>query len=164
MDTTVSLQPPFEFYWWIILIAVLLLVIAIVLMILALNKVFHFLSFGKKKESPVIIRPAPRKLLAIKSDYAARLKELSKEYSEKAVDKRTAYQKLSILIRGFVQEVTGINVENFTKSEIKAFGIRKLDKLIEEYYVPEFAEDERSRSKDFIRSCNTALGVIQRWS
>ena len=63
-----------------------------------------------------------------------------------------------------MHEATGLNVENYTKSEIKAFGIRQLDRLMEEYYIPEFAEDERARDKDFVSSCNKALGVVRAWS
>ena len=63
-----------------------------------------------------------------------------------------------------MHEVTGINVENFTLREVKAFGIKKLDTLMEEYYVPEFAEDEKAQDKDFLQSCNRAMGVIKAWS
>ena len=63
-----------------------------------------------------------------------------------------------------MQEATGINVENYTKAEIKVFGIKHLDNLMEEYYVPEFAEDEKAQNRDFANSCNTALGVIRTWS
>ncbi|SFC60547.1 hypothetical protein [Butyrivibrio sp. YAB3001] len=163
MVTTVTLQQPFEYYWWVILIAVMFFILATVLLILALNKVFHFLSHNKKKK-PVITRPPRRALYAIKADYSAQLQDLAEAYTNKKLDKRIGYQRLSLLIRGFVQEVTGLNVENFTKAEIKAFGIKKLDKLMDEYYVPEFAETVRSINKDFIGSCNNALGVIQSWN
>ena len=40
----------------------------------------------------------------------------------------------------------------------------RLDELMEEYYVPEFAEDEKAKDKDFAESCNKAVGVIKAWS
>ena len=49
--------------------------------------------------------------------------------------------------------MTGINVENFTIKEVKAFGIKKLDVLMEEYYVPEFAEDEKAAYVALILFC-----------
>ena len=49
-------------------------------------------------------------------------------------------------------------------TEIKAFGIKSLDKLMNEYYVPEFAEDEKSREKNFLQSCDKSLGVIRKWN
>ena len=55
-------------------------------------------------------------------------------------------------------------MESLVKSEIKALGIRNLDKLMEEYYVPEFAEDEKAENKDLISSCVSAMGVIKSWS
>ena len=85
-------------------------------------------------------------------------------YTQNKGDTREGYQQLSALIREFVHEVTGINVENFTIKEVKAFGIKKLDVLMEEYYVPEFAEDEKAKDRDFAESCNKAVGVIKAWS
>ena len=164
MVTTVTLQPPFEYYWWVILIAAILAAAAIAIVLYVLNKYFHIFSklFSKPKSQ---IKTPPSKLLyQIKEDYIGQLQQLSLAYGSKSMDKRTAYQRLSLLIRGFVKEATGINVENYTKAEIKAFGIRHLDNLMEEYYVPEFAEEERASGRDFVNSCNIALGVIRTWS
>jgi hypothetical protein len=86
------------------------------------------------------------------------------DYNAKKITKRDGYQRLSIIIRGFVQETTGINVENYTLYEIKGLGIEKLNKLIEEYYVPEFAEDNRATKMSLEASCNSAMGVIKTWN
>ena len=58
----------------------------------------------------------------------------------------------------------GINVETATIRDVKKLGIKHLDKLMEEYYVPEFAEEEKAEKKDLSASCNTAIGVIRSWS
>ncbi len=163
MVTTVSLQAPFEFYLWVVLIAIAMLAGAIVTALYVAKKLFKIEGFFKKKNPALHIPPA-KKLFEIKNDYTAQMERLAATYANSQIDKRAAYQKLSLLIRGFVHDATGLNVENFTKSEIKAFGIRQLDRLMEEYYVPEFAEDERARDKDFMSSCNKALGVVRAWS
>ena len=163
MVTSVTLQEPFEYYWWVILIAAILAVAALAIVLYVLNKYFHIFSAFKKKKS-IIKTPPPKYLYQIKEDYAAKLQNLAIAYGNRTMDKRTAYQRLSLLIRGFVKEATGINVENYTKAEIKGFGIRHLDNLMEEYYVPEFAEEERAQNRDFVNSCNIALGVIRTWS
>ena len=163
MVTSVTLQPPFEYYWWVILIAALLAAAGIGLALYVLNKYFHIFAKFKKKNT-VIKTPPPKYLYQVKEEYVAQLQNLAIAYGNRTMDKRTAYQRLSLLIRGFVKEATGINVENYTKAEIKAFGIRHLDNLMEEYYVPEFAEEERAAGRDFVNSCNTALGVIRAWS
>lgn len=127
------------------------------------KKLFKIEGIFKKKNSAIQI-PPPKKLFEIKNDYTVKMESLAATYANKQIDKRAAYQRLSLLIRGFVHDATGLNVENFTKSEIRAFGIRQLDRLMEEYYIPEFAEDERARDKDFMSSCNKALGVVRAWS
>ena len=164
MVTTVTLQPPFEYYWWVILIAALFAVATIAIVIYVLNRYFHLFSKLKNRRKSPIKTPPPRMLYQIKEDYMGKLQNLALAYGNQTMDKRTAYQRLSLLIRGFVQEATGINVENYSKAEIKAFGIKHLDNLMEEYYVPEFAEEERAQNRDFASACNTALGVIRTWS
>ena len=166
MVTTVKLQHPFEYSWWVILIAVVLGALALAAIIFFIVKAIPYLR--KKKDIP---RPAARKIamspdviLRVKNQYIDRVQALLMSYSQNLIDKREGYQRLSALIREFVHEVTGINVENFTVREVKAFGIKKLDVLMEEYYVPEFAEDEKAKDKDFIKSANRAMGVIKAWS
>ena len=166
MVTTVKLQDPFEYSWWVILIAVVLGSIAITAIVFFLIKLFSALR--KKKE---VKRPAARKIAMtpemiyrVKTQYIGKVQALLGNYAQNRIEKREAYQQLSAIIREFVHEVTGINVENFTLREVKAFGIKKLDTLMEEYYVPEFAEDEKAQDKDFLQSCNRAMGVIKAWS
>lgn len=166
MVTTVKLQSPFEYSWWVILIAAVLGFIALTAIVFFILKAFSLLK--KKKEAP---KPAAKKIIMspdmisrVKTQYIGKVQSLLSSYERNQVEKREAYQQLSALIREFVHEVTGINVENFTIKEVKAFGIKKLDVLMEEYYVPEFAEDEKAQDKDFLQSCNRAMGVIKAWS
>ena len=163
MVTTVTLRPPFEYYWWIILIAAVIGVVALFLLITALFRIIKIYIREKNAGKPVIKKPTRRELAIIKKDYTGRLSALAAAYNSKSIDMRNAYQRLSIEIRGFVAETTGINVDNYTKSEIKAIGIVPLDKLMDEYYIPEFGEDERSRGRDFMASCNRTLGVVKSW-
>ena len=163
MVTTVSLQQPFEFYWWVVLLAIAMVAGVVAIVLYVIKKLFK-IEFFHKKKNPALRIPPAKKLFEIKNDYTAQMERLAATYANKQMDKRAAYQKLSLLIRGFVHDATGLNVENFTKSEIKAFGIKQLDRLMEEYYIPEFAEDERSMDKDFLSSCNKALGVVRAWS
>ena len=53
----------------------------------------------------------------------------------------------------------------FHEGRAKAFVAQEhLDKLMEEYYVPEFAEDGRPISKELSESCEIAMGVIRTWT
>lgn len=165
MVTTVKLQSPFEYSWWVILIATIILGAALFALIYAIVGIL------KSRQKSLSEAPAARKLIMtpellmrVKQQYADKVMSISERYNRGLLGKRDGYQELSLVIRGFVHEVTGINVENFTVKEVKAMGIRKLDVLMEEYYVPEFAEDEKAKEKDLTTSCNVAMGVIKAWS
>ncbi len=164
MVTTVSLRGPFEYYWWVLAVAGVFLIVAVVLFILAHMK--YMAGRPKKLQNPskLIRRPLPVNLMMIKDNYSKRLQELGDAYSNKRVGRREAYQRLSALIRGFVSEATGIDVLHYTREEIKAFGIKSLDGLMKEYYVPEFAEDEKIKDRNFSISCRNALEVIRKWN
>lgn len=165
METTVTLQGVFEYSWWVALItgiialvAAALIIYSVVVLVAANRKA------NKSLEKPKVRNLPPQFLYVVKGRYVNELQKLLTKYTNNKITKREAYQKLSVVIRKFVHEATGINVENYTAKEVKALGIRNLDQLMEEYYVPEFAEDVRAKEKDFISSCNTAAGVIKSWS
>ncbi len=164
MVTTVTLREPFEYYIWVIVLAALFMILALVLLFFAAKRIYAQHAETVKNAVPRIVKPAPRQLQIIKIDYEKRLSDLATGYSGKTIGRREAYQRLSSTIRGFVAEVTGIDVERYTKTEIAAFGIKSLDKLMDEYYVPEFAEDEKGVSKNFLFSCENALGVVRKWN
>ncbi|MBQ7613630.1 MAG: phage holin family protein [Butyrivibrio sp.] len=163
MVTTVTLQPPFEYYWWFIIIGIVLFIGAAFLFILAMMKLRKINPPERNSNLPPIRKPARASLTSIKDRYEKQLKDLINSYANKQVSKREGYQRLSILIRGFVTDATGINVANYTKAEIHSYGLKNLDSLMDEYYVPEFAEEERAKNKDFLLSCNRTLKVIKSW-
>jgi hypothetical protein len=165
MVTTVKLQPPFEYSWWVILITAILGIMALVMLFFVVRDLW---ALRQKELAPKPtyrkIHMTPEVLRRLKEQYAFRVQAVLNSYSQNRIDKREGYQQLSAIIRSFIHEATGINVENYTKKEIKALGMRKLDVLMEEYYVPEFAEEEKAEGKDLSASCNTAIGVIRSWS
>lgn len=163
MVTTVTLQPPFEYYWWLNIIGIVFLACAAVLFFFAIKRLYKNRPTRKNSDLPEIKKPAKASLTSIKDKYEEQLKGLINSYSNKQISKREGFQRLSILIRSFVTDVTGINVANYTKAEIKGYGLKSLDTLMEEYYVPEFAEAERASDKDFLLSCNRTLKVIKSW-
>ena len=162
MDTTVNLQPPFEYSWWVITAAVIITLLALILLIYAIRKI-RYAQKNRKKSAIRNIAKFPPYAYHVKNKYIARIQNLLGNYSSGKITMRDAYQNLSIVIRGFVHEVTGLNVEYCTANEVKALGLKWLDVLMEEYYVPEFAEDERAKGKNFEISCKTAMGVIRTW-
>ncbi|MBP3273712.1 MAG: hypothetical protein J6M44_07910 [Butyrivibrio sp.] len=165
MVTTVKLQAPFEYSWIVTLSTIVLGIITAVILGYVVKKLLDLREkTAAKRPRYHKIRLTPENLAKMKKDYIGRVSVLLNGYLSGKLSKRDGYQKLSGIIRSFVHEVTGINVESFTVKEVKALGIRKLDELMEEYYVPEFAEDEKAENKDFAASCRVAMGVINSWS
>ncbi len=165
MVTTVKLQAPFEYSWIVTLATMVLGIIAAVILIYVVKKLLDLRKKAiAKRPRYHKIHLTPENLARMKKDYIGRVSALLNGYLSGSLSKRDGYQRLSGIIRSFVHEVTGINVESFTVKEVKAMGIRKLDELMEEYYVPEFAEDEKAENKDFAASCRVAMGVINSWS
>lgn len=165
MVTTVKLQAPFEYSWIVTLATIVLGIITAVILVYVVKKLLDLRKKATAKRPRYHkIHLTPENLAKMKKDYIGRVSALLNGYLSGNLTKRDGYQKLSGIIRSFVHEVTGINVESFTVKEVKDLGIRKLDELMEEYYVPEFAEDEKAENKDFAASCRVAMGVINSWS
>lgn len=164
MVTTVELQKPMEYSLWVSMIAGLFIIIAAAFLIYFIIRLIR--QKNKKAEiysaAPVKQRPVSAHL--IKDRYIKKVQDIKNRYKRKAIGIREGYQELSAVIREFVHEQTGINVESLTAAEIKAKGIENLSRLMEEYYVPEFAENEKIRGKDLPRSCDTAAEVIRSWN
>ena len=69
-------------------------------------------------------------------------------------------QEISVCIRGFIFEATGIPVEKYTLSEIRKVNIPALTQLVEEYYEPEFA---RFTYADVNQSLYKTRKVLELW-
>ena len=76
MVTTVSLQPPFEYYWWVDLIAVLLATACIAVLVYVIRKLLKIEGLIKGK-NPAIHVPPPKKLYEIKNDYIDQMERLA---------------------------------------------------------------------------------------
>ena len=76
------------------------------------------------------------------------------------VERRSAYQELSGLIRDFTHDVTGIKVQNYSLREIRRLGMPQLTALVQEYYEPEFA---RQSMADLRGSLFRTRKAIEQW-
>ena len=96
----------------------------------------------------------------IKDVYLKRLYNLNKLADNRNEDVKELYFKLSKIIREFIEKTTSINVLNLSKSEIKKLDIKDLDRLMEEYYPPEFSS---SIDGDIKRSIENTISLIKTW-
>lgn len=156
MQITVELQ---DYFSYLPLLLFILAGIAGVLLIILWPK--------KKKEAntkPVVLKPQPlppQNLASLKHKYDGLLVGLFEKRSASKLSDRRAFQELSKIVRDFVFEATGIKVQNYTLSEIKAANLPKLYELIAECYVPEFAMKNNSNVYEAI---NKARKVVGEWN
>ncbi len=153
---TVGLQDMYSYSLWLIIIFVLVaLVPPVILLISYINK-------KRKNKLPEEITPVKSlNLNEIKQKYTGMLVEIIEKYNAGKLSDRHAYQQLSKVIRHFVYDVTGIKVQNYSLSEIKAVNIPMLYYLVDECYEPEFSEQSKG---NIVETCEKARQVIAGWN
>ena len=165
METTVTLRPPFEYSLWVLLVGIVIFAAFLFVFIWVLLRILGIernqSDPSAKKDNRFSISSGYQYIM--KQKYIAQIQMLKNDYNNGKVSQREGFQRLSLLIRGFIHDVTGINVETATIRDVKKLGIKHLDKLMEEYYIPEFGEDVRSTGRDFLSSLNRTLGVVKSW-
>ncbi|HPF29881.1 MAG TPA: hypothetical protein PLZ77_07230, partial [Lachnospiraceae bacterium] len=141
METSVKVQDMFSYSLmpiYIVAGAMVLVLLIILLRILLKNRK----KKTAKKNTPVVVtKPIAVRGNVSKADYLNKLEQLKLQYQQGECSVRDAYQRMSAIIRGFVEEATGIKVPNYTLQDIKELKMPVLEELIEEYYSPEFERE-----------------------
>ncbi len=147
METTVELQAPFQYMIIWPILAVIMLAAAIFLQVYFRKK----LGDRLKKEKQIRLKKISEATLeGKKKKYIGELVYIERDLMNRRITVRQAYQKMSLCIRMFVRDVTGINVERYTLTEIRAVNIPQLTNLVKEYYEPEFARETRIDARQSI--------------
>ena len=161
METTVTLQPAFEYSIWVVLLGAGLLILSLVFFV----RIFRSMKRPSKKSLLIPeYRPASyAQVYDAKNRAILQIQQIIEDFRAGRITKRDGYQRLSPVIRSFVHDTTGINVEVRTLEEIRTLGMPGLNALLEEYYTPEFAEEGRAEKAGLWESCNKTIGVIRAW-
>lgn len=158
MEISVKLQEPFSYAVWpVICLGVIVIGGLIWFSILMLRK-----SMRNKPavKAPRIKQRTPEQIAHIKGKYLHELGRIESDFSANKLNHRAAYQKMSVCIRKFVYEVTGIKVQHYTLSDIRRLNMPMLETLIIDYYTPEFS---RMSAGDVRSSINKTKRVIEGW-
>lgn len=155
MQIDTSLQEPFSYSIYPILFFLGLLLLPILVSFLK-----KYIKIPKKQQS-VYNYYVTKDIYTIKYEYLNKLNMLESELDGGMITSRKAYQELSMTIRLFVYELTGVEVQSYTLKEIKKLNIPVLYELIKEYYDPEFSKLSKGNIK---LSIDKTRGVIQRWN
>ena len=157
MRTDIGVQNPVSYAIWpMIILAV------IIAGIIGYAIVNYFLNKKKKKRKPkpVGVRKPPLDISVLKRKYLDELESLRAEFTSEKIDLREGFQQMSSIIRHFVFEATGIQVQNYTLDEIRTANLPELEAFVAEYYNPEFAKMSRG---DFVESMSKTKRVIEQW-
>lgn len=161
MPITIELQDMFSYSFWLVAFAVAVVVlIGVIMMVSFLRK--------RKPKKPEVQQPVPVQQPIvqpmsgeqIKQTYYALINELENKCRDGKVSNRIAYQELSVILRRFVYEVTGVKVHNYTLEEIKRLNMTSISDVIGECYAPEFSVDKKGAIYD---TMNKARMVIKEW-
>ena len=160
MEFSVGLQEPFQYRSLPILLGIVLMAV-----IGAVRVILRCRSKRPKKvaETKKVEKPSGNKnQTEIKHRYIERLEEIETRLNKRELDVRIAYQIMSLCVREFVSEITGVSITHFTLTELKQKEMPiELIRLIEEYYQPEFAKESEA---DFKRSLEKTKQVVEQWN
>ena len=157
MKTSVELQGPFSYMIIWVILAVLFIGAVV------FSQIFFRKKLGDrlKREKQIRIKKiAESTLEGLKKKYIGELACIEMDLRNQNITVRQAYQKMSLCIRLFVFDVTGIKVQKYSLSEIRRVNIPQLTQLVREYYEPEFALESRM---DVMSSLGRTRGVIESW-
>lgn len=159
MDITVKLQNPFSYALWpVILLGLLIIGIVVALILLKLN------LKPKKKTEIVKEKPQPINMVdvnGLRARYLKQLDEVEQAFRSQKLTIRKAYQNMSIIVRKFVQERTGIKANTYTLEDIKKLNIPQLEALISEFYSPEFSVKSEG---DVYEALEKSRRIIEEWN
>ena len=97
-------------------------------------------------EREIVVKKPVRGIEQIRAQYLRELHAVRQAGESGSMSRRACYQELSRIIRMFVYEATGIEVQNYSFREISAVGIAPLTELVREYYEPEFAMESEANA------------------
>ena len=139
METTVTLRPPFEYSLWVLLVGIVIFAAFLFVFIWVLLRILGIernqSDPSAKKDNRFSISSGYQYIM--KQKYIAQIQMLKNDYNNGKVSQREGFQRLSLLIRGFIHDVTGINVETATIRDVKKLGIKHLDMFLLKFILVE---------------------------
>lgn len=176
MPTTVKLQEMFSYPIWPI---IFLAVAALGLGAWILYNYYLRDKLANKKEEKIFNKIVKTDdPIATKGKYIGMLDALARDCANGMKKDRECFQCLSVYLRGFITEMTGINVRAYTLKDMSKLNNPNITEMIRNYYEPEFAEYadgeeiftdstmDLSRKHDYNAQAaiSQARMVVERWN
>lgn len=108
-------------------------------------------------------RPVEDRAARLRDEYARQIDAVAGQAAAGQISAREAHQRLSVLVRHFVQELSGIRAPTMTLSELSASGPRltPVSEVVEALYPGEFAPED---SDTVAGAAEVAREVVRRWT
>jgi hypothetical protein len=117
------------------------------------------------RSRPVVVPPriTPDRLIRLRADYARQIDLVVASAESGEITHRRAHQQVSVLVRHFVQDVSGIHAPTMTLTDLEGAGTRltPVSRVVGVLYPGEFAADEADTVAGAAR---VAKEVVARWS
>lgn len=104
---------------------------------------------------------APRNPSAVKEKYWALIVDIQNRHDAGALDVRAAHLELSLAVRTFVHEMTGLKTQRMTLSQLREHRLPLAGDAVELFYPAEFSR--ASGHSSVADSVRTAKNVVSQW-
>jgi hypothetical protein len=117
----------------------------------------------RERPPKVLARPAEDRAARLRDEYTRQIDVVAQRAAAGHITPRDAHQRLSVLVRHFVQELSGIRAPTMTLSELTASGPRltPVSEVVEVLYPGEFAPED---SDTVPGAAAIAREVVRRWT
>lgn len=110
---------------------------------------------------------APADLRVLKVKYAGLIDEVEAEFREGRYSERAVASRLSLLLRFFAHEASGVDAQVMTLSDLRAARVPAVTSAVEAYYPPAFrpvSDQDAESEADPEAALDTAREVVRSWS
>jgi hypothetical protein len=97
----------------------------------------------------------------LRRDYLRRIDAVAADAEAGRLSPRASHQELSLLIRSFVRDISGIDAPRMTLAELHGQGIPRAAEAIGSLYPAEFSRDPR---ESVAVTAETAREVVRTWN
>lgn len=119
--------------------------------------------FSRGREPRPVLARAPSRadLRDLKLKYAGLIDEVEGESRAGRLDGRAVHSRLSLLLRFFAFEASGVDAQVMTLADLRATRLPRVAGAVEQYYPPAF---QQARPGDPEEAVATAREVVSTWS
>lgn len=110
-------------------------------------------------------KPAPSgDPVTARSHAFSELDRIGAQVAAGELTERAAYQQMSVVVRGFVSEVTGLPTHTMALADLRIIGIPHLAETIALMYPPEFGPGDDEAEEPLPATLDRARKLVARWN